>query len=97
LKPDQIASSFLSFNASSGKLPARVPKTRSLDGALVINNDECNVEETVCGTIELETGIHDLEAQYFEHDGDKMLELSWAGPVPYAEVPQYALSSLMVH
>jgi hypothetical protein len=45
----------------------------------------------------LETGTHDLEVQYFEHDGDKMIELSWAGPVPYAEVPQDSLSSLMVH
>jgi hypothetical protein len=68
-----------------------------LDGALVVNNDERHVEQTVCGTIEVEAGTHDLEVQYFEHDGNKKLELSWAGAVPYAEVPRDILSSLAVH
>jgi hypothetical protein len=68
-----------------------------LDGALVVNNDERHMEQTVCGTIEVEAGTHDLEVQYFEHDGSKKLELSWAGAVPYAEVPRDILSSLAVH
>jgi hypothetical protein len=46
----------------------------------------------------LAPGIHDLEVQYFEHDGNKKLELLWAGPgAPYGEVPQQALSSLEFH
>jgi hypothetical protein len=68
-----------------------------LDGDLVVNCDGRHVEQTVCGTIELEPGSHDLEVQYFEHDGRKKLELSWAGAVPYAEVPRDILSSLVVH
>jgi hypothetical protein len=68
-----------------------------LDGALVVNNDERHVEQIVCGTIELEAGMHDLEVQYFEHDGSKKLELSWAGAVSYAEVPSDILSLLAVH
>jgi hypothetical protein len=67
-----------------------------LDGALVVNNDERHVEQTVCGTIEVEAGTHELEVQYFQHDGSKKLELSWAGRVPYAEVSPDILSSLTV-
>jgi hypothetical protein len=67
-----------------------------LDGALVVNNDEKHSEQTVCGTIELEAGIHDLEAQYFEADGNKRLEFAWAGPLAHAEVPSDVLSSLTV-
>jgi hypothetical protein len=68
-----------------------------LDGSLVVNNDERHVDQTVCGTIEVEAGTHDLEVQYFEHDGNKKLELSWAGIAPYGEVPREILSSLTVH
>jgi hypothetical protein len=68
-----------------------------LDGSLVVNNDERHVDQTVCGTIEVEAGTHDLEVQYFEHDGNKKLELSWAGIAPYGVVPREILSSLTVH
>jgi hypothetical protein len=67
-----------------------------LDGSLVVNNDEKHIEQTVCGTVELEAGIHDLEAQYFESGGSKKLEFDWAGPVPHGEVPSDVLSSLTV-
>lgn len=67
-----------------------------LDGGLVVNNDERHVEETVCGTVEVEAGLHDLEVQYFQHDGNKKLQLLWAGPgVPYSEAPEASFSSLM--
>ena len=46
----------------------------------------------------LEAGLHDLEVQYFQHDGNKKLQLLWAGPgVPYSEVPKASFSSLCCH
>jgi hypothetical protein len=67
-----------------------------LDGSLVVNNDERHVEQTVCGTIDLEVGQHELEVQYFQHDGSEKLELSWAGAgVPYSQVTPANLSSLV--
>jgi PA14 domain len=68
-----------------------------LDGAMVVNNDERHVDQIVCGTIEVEAGIHDFEVQYFEHDGNKKLELTWAGVGPYAEVPSEILSNVVMH
>jgi hypothetical protein len=68
-----------------------------IDGALVVNNDERHVEQIVCGTIEVEAGVHDIEVQYFEHDGNKSLALAWAGVVPYSEVPADVLSNLVLH
>ena len=67
-----------------------------LDGTLVCNNDERHVEQTVVSAIRLEPGLHDLEVQYFQHDGAKKLELLWMGPgVHYSEVATSNLSSLM--
>jgi hypothetical protein len=67
-----------------------------VDGTLVANNDERHVEQTVVGTIHLDAGFHDLEVEYFQHDGGKKLELLWAGPgIHYSEVPSSSLSSLV--
>ena len=67
-----------------------------IDGSLVANNDERHSEQTVVGTIRLEAGLHDLEVQYFQHDGNKKLELLWAGAgVTYSEVPPANLPSLV--
>jgi hypothetical protein len=69
-----------------------------IDGTLVANNDERHVEQTVAGTIRLDAGLHDLEVEYFQHDGSKKLELLWAGPgVHYSEVTSTSLSSLECH
>jgi hypothetical protein len=67
-----------------------------IDGSLVVNNDERHLETTVCGTIELEAGIHELDVQYFEADGSKKLEFLWAGALPYGEVPREILTELVV-
>ena len=67
-----------------------------IDGSMVVNNDERHSEQTVVGTIRLEAGLHDLEVQYFQHDGNKKLELLWAGPgASYSEVPPANLPSLV--
>jgi hypothetical protein len=69
-----------------------------LDGSLVANNDERHADQTVAGTIRLEAGSHDLELEYFQHDGSKKLELFWAGPgVHYSEVTSSNLSSVICH
>jgi hypothetical protein len=69
-----------------------------LDGSLVANNDERHVEQTVAGTIRLEAGLHDLEVQYFQHDGDKKLELLWAGSgIHFSEATSSNLSSVICH
>jgi hypothetical protein len=66
-----------------------------IDGSLVANNDERHAEQTVAGTIRLEAGVHELEVQYFQHDGSKKIELLWAGPgVHYSEVTSSNLSSV---
>ena len=69
-----------------------------IDGSLVANNDERHAEQTVAGSIRLEPGVHDLEVQYFQHDGSKKLELLWAGPgIHYSEVTSSNLSSVICH
>jgi hypothetical protein len=69
-----------------------------IDGSLVANNDERHADQTVAGTIRLEAGTHDLEVEYFQHDGSKKLELLWAGPdVHYSEVTSSSISSVICH
>ena len=66
-----------------------------LDGSLVVDNDGRHVPEMVAGTIRLTAGYHDLEVQYFEHDGGNAIEVWWAGPgAPYGIIPDSAYSSL---
>jgi ferric-dicitrate binding protein FerR (iron transport regulator) len=67
-----------------------------IDGSMVANNDERHSEQMVAGFAQLKAGLHDLEVQYFQHDGNKKLELLWAGAgVPYSEVSKENLTSLV--
>jgi hypothetical protein len=69
-----------------------------VDGSLVVDNDGRHKPEMVCGTIRLTPGIHDLEVQYFEHDGGNALQVWWSGPgAAYGIIPDSAYSSLVCH
>ena len=51
-----------------------------LDGQLVVENDGVHTEQEASGTVTLTAGMHPMEVQYFERDGDEALTLSWEGP-----------------
>ena len=63
-----------------------------LDGSLVVDNDGRHIPEMVAGTIRSTAGNHDLEVQYFEHDGGNTIEVWWAGPgSPYGLTHRFRL------
>ncbi len=66
-----------------------------VNGQLIISDDGCHPVRASTGGVELAAGVHDLEIQYFEYEGQQALEAWWSGPgVAPSEIPASALSSL---
>jgi hypothetical protein len=66
-----------------------------IDGQFVTGEDGLHPVRGATGGAELAPGVHDLEVQYFEFEGETALSLAWTVPGGSpSEVPASALSSL---
>lgn len=51
-----------------------------IDGTLVADNDGLHASQEQGGSIELDSGLHQIEVQYFEKGGGEVLEVRFEGP-----------------
>lgn len=51
-----------------------------IDGTQVINNDGLHAAHTEQGSVGLNSGIHEIQVEFFERTGHEVLQLEWSGP-----------------
>jgi hypothetical protein len=51
-----------------------------IDGQTVVSNNSANGVTETSGSINLTAGLHNIEVQYFQQQGDQSLIIDWQGP-----------------
>jgi hypothetical protein len=68
-----------------------------IDDQMVVDHDGLHGLTERIGAVDLAAGVHRIELQYFQRQGQAGLEVRWSGPgIPKGELPKSALS-LVAH